>query len=401
MKMHIDNADQQSRIGAAAAAACSHEAYRETAFFSSLDGLRCLSILAVIWVHTGVRVEGLNLTQQGHLGVDLFFVISGFLITTLLMREREQWGRISLKAFYIRRSLRIFPLYYTVVVVYVFVVWMLEPTSPTGRQFFANLPYFLTYTSNWFIPLEGRVIFYFAWSLATEEQFYLLWPTIEKLLRGWGAVWLIIGLLIVRALVGLAASSGWLPDGHLGVRMVLSIHPAILGGVILAHVLHDRRAFETICPVLGARWAAPLSLAGLLAAIEMGLALGWIWALMVFLVGSVVIRESNALGPLLRWRPIAHIGMVSYGMYLLHMLSFNVVKRMLPAIGLDHEWFWFPATLLVAATAATLSYRYYESWFLRLKDRYARAGTRHAARGNPDKSPMASSPSPVRPVDAI
>jgi peptidoglycan/LPS O-acetylase OafA/YrhL len=65
-----------------------HAAYRETGFFASLDGLRCLSILAVIWHHTGTRSEALLLSQQGYLGVHLFFAISGFLITTLLLRER-------------------------------------------------------------------------------------------------------------------------------------------------------------------------------------------------------------------------------------------------------------------------------------------------------------------------
>lgn len=368
-----------------AAAPCSYETYRDAGFFSSLDGLRCLSILAVIWIHTGIRIEGLNLTQQGHLGVDLFFAISGFLITTLLLREREQWGQISLKAFYIRRSLRIFPLYYTVIVLYVIAVWAVGPTTFAGREFFANLPYFLTYTSNWFVHLDGRVIFYFAWSLATEEQFYLVWPVVEKLLRGWRAVGLIIVLLIVRALVGTAVTSGRLPDDHLGVVILLSIHPAILGGVVMAHVLHDRRTFELVRPVLGARWTAPLMLAGLVTAVELALPHGYIWVLMVLLVGSVVIRESNGLGPLLRWRPIAHIGLVSYGIYLMHMLSYNAVKQVLSTIGLEYAWLWFPATVVAATFVATISYRYYESWFLRLKNRFARVRTRHPVSAGPDK----------------
>lgn len=360
-----------------AAAPCSYEIYRDTGFFSSLDGLRCLSILAVIWHHTGIRIEGLHLAQQGYLGVDLFFAISGFLITTLLLREREQWGQISLRAFYIRRSLRIFPLYYTVVVLYVVVVSALESTTSVGRDFFVNLPYFLTYTSNWFVHLDVRVIFYFAWSLATEEQFYLVWSTVEKLLRRWRAVGLIIALLIIRELVSIAVTYGRLPDNDLVVVILLSIHPAILGGVLMAHVLHDRRTFEVVRPVLAARCTAPLMLTGLVATVELGLPQGFIWTLMALLVGSVVIRESNGLGLLLRWRPIAHIGLVSYGMYLMHMLSYNAVKRVLTTMGLEHEWLWFPATVVVVIFAATMSYQYYESWFLRLKNRFARVRTRH------------------------
>ncbi len=381
------------RAGAVAAPG-SYEDYRTRPFFSSLDGLRCLSIIAVIWVHTGIRVEGWTLTGQGHFGVDMFFAISGFLITTLLLRERDRRGGISLKAFYVRRSLRIFPLYYTVIVAYAAAVWLLEPDTPAGRDFFANLPYFVTYTSNWFVPLEGRVIFYFAWSLATEEQFYLVWPAVEKFLPSGRALRVAAVLLLVRLLIGTCVASGWLSDDSLGMRMVMSIHPAILGGVILAHLLHDRRAFSFLRAWLGTVWAAPLVFAGLLAALEAGLRREWIWALMVLLVGSVVIRESNGLSRLLKWRPIAHMGMVSYGMYLLHMLSFNAVKKLFPVTDLGQEWLWFPATVLVAAVGATLSYRYCESWFLRLKDAYVRVEMRRATGTGADSAATVQIPGP-------
>src|SRR6185503_13092808 len=171
-----------------------YQAYRSTKFFGSLDGLRALSILAVIWHHCGwQKVPGeWALAGTGYLGVHLFFVISGFLITTLLLREKEDTGRISLRDFYIRRTLRIFPLYYTVIGLYVVTVFLFEKNPADAREFFGNLPFFLTYTSNWFVQLEGRVIFYFAWSLAAEEQFYLVWPTVEKLL----------GVIAIPAIVG-------------------------------------------------------------------------------------------------------------------------------------------------------------------------------------------------------
>ena len=89
----------------------------ETRHFPALDGLRGLSILAVIW-HHAVDPAGI----WGYFGVSLFFAISGFLITTLLLRERAATGRISLRNFYMRRTLRIFPLYYAVVALYVVVV---------------------------------------------------------------------------------------------------------------------------------------------------------------------------------------------------------------------------------------------------------------------------------------
>lgn len=154
-----------------------HSQYLNTHNFSSLNGLRGLSIVAVVAFHCQCFV-------YGNLGVNLFFVISGFLITTLLLREKLKYSAISLKCFYVRRALRIFPLYFTVVLVYVLVVYLAEGKSRYAQVFWGNLPYFLTYTSNWFVDLNSgpKVIFYFAWSLAAEEQFYSTWPFIEKYL---------------------------------------------------------------------------------------------------------------------------------------------------------------------------------------------------------------------------
>src|SRR5215210_4095717 len=166
-----------------------YDTYRSTRFFASLDGVRCLSILAVIWHHCGWNKapEGWAVLSTGYLGVDLFFVISGFLITTLLLRERQDTGRISLRDFYIRRTLRIFPLYYTVIGLYVLTV------------------------------------FVFGCSLATEEQFYLLWPTIEKALKGMAIPAIIGTVLLVRTIVERTA-----PEAGLWASVILSIHPAIL-----------------------------------------------------------------------------------------------------------------------------------------------------------------------------
>jgi peptidoglycan/LPS O-acetylase OafA/YrhL len=335
-----------------------YDAYRGTRFFASLDGLRCLSVLAVIWHHCGWQDAPWALAHMGYRGVDLFFVISGFLITTLLLREREETGTISLRDFYIRRTLRIFPLYYTVIALYVLTVFLFERHSAPGQAFFGNLPFFLTYTSNWFIQLEGRVIFYFAWSLATEEQFYLVWPALEKL-AGAMTIPLVVGsiLLVRQAVETFAPESLWR-------TIVLSIHPAILGGVLLAHALHDPRGYAIAAKSMGQKWFGPAALAALVAALSLGQR--WmIWASMIALVGAAVAREDHRLG-FLRWRPIAYMGTISYGMYLLHMLCHNVVKRALPGL----ELLWLPATLALTVLVAGLSFRYYESHFLRLKKRF-------------------------------
>src|ERR1700683_2022788 len=106
--------------------------FREVRFFGSLDGLRALSIIGVIWFHSCwatpfyEKLETIPLLRQGEWGVNIFFVISGFLITTLLLRERHRSGTISIRDFYIRRSLRIWPLYYATLGLYVVIELVFE-----------------------------------------------------------------------------------------------------------------------------------------------------------------------------------------------------------------------------------------------------------------------------------
>jgi len=326
--------------------------------FGSLDGLRCLSILAVIWHHTGGRAfPDSILLQHGPYGVSLFFVISGFLITTLLLREKRRTGDIGMKNFIVRRTLRIFPLYYTVLLAYTVLVLALEHSSPEGQGFFSNLKYYATYTSNWFVPLtDGRVIFYFAWSLATEEQFYLVWPWVEKFLRPALAAPLV-------ALV-IAASIYWDVLAFAAVGM----------GVLLAHLLDTPRGHALAWPLLRWRWAAPLLMLALLGVMAWPAAGGVMpLVVMTLLVGATVIREDHWLRPVLAQSIVVKIGQVSYGMYLMHMLAYNVVKKAVSALGGGGMGQWalvFGLTVTVAFGAAFLSYRYYESIFLRMKRGY-------------------------------
>ncbi len=122
--------------------------YRATRFFESLDGLRGISILGVIWFHSWwgtpyyPTLHSLPVLRQGEYGVHIFYVLSGFLITTLLLRERERAGTISLGNFYMRRTLRIWPLYYAVLFLYIFVVWKFEPDPNRARNFYHYIPSF-------------------------------------------------------------------------------------------------------------------------------------------------------------------------------------------------------------------------------------------------------------------
>jgi peptidoglycan/LPS O-acetylase OafA/YrhL len=337
-------------------------AFVSTRIFGSLDGLRCISILAVIWSHGPGQKADWPLLRSGRYGVDLFFAISGFLITSLLMREQEAGGNISLRRFYARRSLRILPLYYAVFLVYLGSV-LLRPRTLEFEQFLNNVKFFLTYTTNWFV--SRTAIFAFTWSLATEEQFYCVWPSAEKLLGKYSPA--AMGAMIAFLF---AMRSDWVHIGGLPRVVASNIAFSICFGVLLAHLLHHPRGYGAAFRWIGFSGApvAAFALAGI--ALSLRASPLVVDICMVLIVAACVVREDHWLRPILTCRPIALIGTVSYGMYLFHGLVYNVLGAI--ATGLARHG--IPAFLLASSLTyfvAALSYRYYESFFLRLKSRFA------------------------------
>lgn len=351
-----------------------HAAFRARAHFPSLDGLRCLSILPVVWHHSTPRpLDGV--LGKGPLGVHLFFAISGFLITTLLLREREQRGKISLPKFYQRRALRIFPLYYLVLAIYALRGWLFLPESPLREHFLRSLPYYATYTGNWFVDygVPHPVVFGFSWSLATEAQFYLVWPPIVALSRGWKVpAAFMLGLFALD----FATESGWLAGlfgrETLAVQVVTSLSAPICLGSLLAMGLHWPASFRWLEPLLGRAASAPLWLAALALAIGLDAPLLLIHVAMVLLAGAVCMREDHALARGLDARVPRFIGEVSYGIYLFHVSVITASKWLLPGAGA-------PLLFVVASAGsvalAALSYRWFEGPFLRLAARMRRGGT--------------------------
>jgi len=347
-----------------------HAAYLGAARFPALDGLRFLSIVPVIWHHsTTGPIAGL--LGKGPVGVDLFFAISGFLITTLMLRERRATGRVAVGAFYGRRALRIFPLYYAVLALYVVRAALLPPADPVRAHFFRSLPFWATYTANWFVDfgVPHPVLFAFGWTLATEEQFYLVWPWIVRASRG-RLFPVVAALLLVAAGQAVAHGlfPGALPPESLSRRVVGSIATPILLGALLAFLLDLPRGFAAAARVLGRRASAPLALAAVVAmlavdtvpilVVQVGLAL---------LVGACVVRPDHGLSWLTDARPVRWIGTVSYGMYLLHVSAITAARRLLP------EGCSVPVVFAVAfagtMVAAAGSYRWLERPFLGLRER--------------------------------
>ena len=352
-------------------------------FFGSLDGLRALSILGVLWTHvwyvSGLeyynRLQHYPVLKMGAFGVDVFFGISGFLITTLLLRERSKNGTISLRDFYLRRSLRIWPLYYATLGIYVLLVIFLQRGTGRDRVFFHFLPGYLTFTYTWFAGWAASgAVFNFAWSLSVEEQFYVVWALVLRILRGLLPTLVMILMIFLRLSVHFNVLQNFILKDSLLWRIAAGISVPICLGAILAQILHSEKGFRILRPILGSKWAAALWLLLLLASLVPRQPFWQMiqWFLVAAVVGSCVIREDNILAPFLRFRPLAYIGLVSYGMYLLNTLVLDVVNPVMNRIGLRHPLLKFPVFVAATVLVAGISYRFFETPFLRLKDRFSK-----------------------------
>lgn len=370
-----------------------HAAFRRVRYFGSLDGLRCLSILAVLWHHSAAGVGWFPASHTGFLGVDMFFVVSGFLIVTLLLRERDREGEIAVIRFYGRRMLRLFPVYYGLLAVLT-MLFVLRPDGQMGGQFFSELPYYLTHTSNWIVVGTFLAI---TWSLAAEEQFYLAWPTVMRYLRVRYELMLLAAVIVLNQMMAWGMFDG-LTGGWLGVTrsdlpiMQATFTPLCLG-VLLAHALHDPRGFRVMARIIGSRYSPIVTLALVvsLASLPGGftpLTRLFVQLAIAAMVASVVIQERHCLSGVLGFKPIARIGVISYGMYLFHMIVLHVVSVLIAKLSLPA---WGPAMFLLT-TAGTIvvaecSYRFYETPFLRLKQRLSRADA------DPANAPVATAAS--------
>lgn len=340
--------------------------FATTKTFGSLDGLRALSILAVLWHHHAENiVPGWTISARGFLGVDLFFTISGFLIVTLLLREQRSTGTLSLRDFYIRRFLRILPPYYLLLLL-VGAIAFLRPDGNTSNDVKRDLPYAIFFTSN-FVAMHSLLAI--TWSLSVEEQFYAVVPAVEKYLSRALPILLPLAYIVVSV-----PAFGIIPPSFPAFFRETTFGPILLGAM-LAHILNYPRSFSLAWRLAGARFAPLIALGILLVSAsyptEEFVGAPRIithWA-MAALLASCVVSETNILTPLLTLWPIKRIGAVSYGIYLYHLIVMHFFVRLLGLGGLTT----FILTALGSWMVAELSYQLFESRFLAWKTRFAPA----------------------------
>ncbi len=346
-------------------------AFMDNNFFGSLNGIRAIAILAVLWHHVewSPFSAPLLLLNHGHLGVDMFFIMSGFLIVTLLLRERDRSGDISLPKFYSRRSLRIFPLYYGILAL-LSVAFIVKSEANNADGFFESLPFLATYTGNW-VELS---FFGVAWSLAAEEQFYLVWPMVEKFMaRTWhlvaGAV-LGIGFVLSMEPLRNIADGSWFH--WISLMWQIAAMPIVLGAVI-AHLLNQEKFFRVIHRYVTYRWSPVLGFLAIVVTASLpsdepseiaGFPRLAVYLTMTYFLLSCVVVEEHSMKRILASKPVARIGIVSYGIYLIHILVVPYIGNLLGLVGQEAlaeiPVVSLVGTLIVSWALAEVSFRLYE-----------------------------------------
>ena len=302
-----------------------------TDFQPHIEGIRGIAVLAVLWFHVGLPVAG-----GGFTGVDIFFVVSGFLITGLLLREHAQTGRIDLGRFYSRRMRRILPaalvtITVTVVLAAVFLAPLQVPSiaqdGAASALSIGNIRFALQST-DYFAETDVSPFRHF-WSLGVEEQFYLIWPGLLIVALGTLRSRLKVGLLMAGLLVASLAFAIWLTDviePWAFYSLPSRIWQLALGGLLAVVLASGRKVPGRLGRPI--RWlATPISWLGLAALaaafviIDPATPYPGIWGLLpAGGAAALLVAGGHGLGTaaLLGWPPLRFVGRISYSLYLWH-----------------------------------------------------------------------------------
>ncbi|MGZ0219058.1 MAG: acyltransferase family protein [Acidimicrobiales bacterium] len=364
-----------------------------TGRIAGLDGLRAMAVLAVLGYH--LRPSAVS---GGFLGVDIFFVISGFLITTLLIREQRTGGRIDLRAFWTRRARRLVPALVTVVATSIVVAWLVDGDLLVGigRQTIGAA----TFSTNWvelgastdYFDATSPLLFNTFWSLAIEEQFYLLWPIVivgfvrARVRAAPAAVFTLVAAGGSAALMSVLSASG-----ASATRVYYGTDTHLFGMMLGASLAF---AFAAPVAILASRrwhrlrlWVGFVGMAAVLALIfGLGHASSFTYhgGIALASVCSVLMVVALPGGPtsftrLLQIRPLVWVGERSYGIYLWHWPVFLIVSELLPAPapGVPPTLLTVLSVLAATAILSEVSYRWIEGPIRR----NGFAGTWHALVG--------------------
>jgi peptidoglycan/LPS O-acetylase OafA/YrhL len=363
-------------------------------YHPELDVLRFLAFALVFSAHSAHPAESLirrgvpravvavveAFSSVGGFGVDIFFVLSAYLITELLLREKAQFGDLNVGSFYVRRMLRIWPLYFAFLFLAAAASRWLRGTPDSWQ---VVLAYSLLCGNWWTIFHEWPSLALSPlWTVSVEEQFYLAWPPVVRRLNKRQM------LIACGFMVGIAVSTQiYLVLRHAEVEHIwcntLARLEAIAGGIAVAVLLDGRSpklagwvrlmlfagGFGAL--LFSAGYLHTIDDPGLIRSIVLGYALVDIGSVMMLIA---ILAETP---PWFARGPLVYLGRISYGLYIFHFLGLILADKFLNHfLGSQAFRGGLPLAFLLTVVFAALSYHFYESRFLRIKERFARIPSR-------------------------
>ena len=340
-------------------------------YLPQLDGLRAFAILLVLLHHSFGNWPALfppsllsRIAQFGWIGVDVFFVLSGFLITRILLQASPSWQ--ALRDFYVKRVLRIWPLYYGLLALTVALYASMHLVYPWRQSvFFVQnfLPYF---------PKPG--FFNQTWSLCVEEHFYLVWPFVMFSVRRQVLPWVLLAVVLVSPLLRLYAIEHGVSDKLLYMSTQFRLDGIALGSLFAVWIgakSFSAKALTRLGIVLGGGcFLITIALLFPLPQTDFGFHSAWIYSFIALsscglLLAAVGAEESSWLVRLLTLRPLRYIGKVSYGLYMIHPFVFSAIHVRI------HHWMGPLFSTLFSFLLAALSWRYVEAPLLGWKRHFS------------------------------
>ena len=340
-------------------------------YYTALDGLRAVAVGIVLLAHAGSPYP-----RSGGVGVDIFFVLSGFLITSILRNEFQSCGRISRKNFYVRRFLRLSPCLIVTTALFSFLFLIKNGDFPTDIVLIS-----LTYTANWARALFNYDLHSMAhcWSLAIEEQYYLIWPFIviflEKASKNNLIKFISLAILALCLALYRAAFVGIFDAARIYFGLDTHMDGLVIGSslsYLVASVKNSDHSYVNTYKFLS--WLlVPVAIIGLMVLMylitwgdpwmgKLGFVMvaGATWLIIL----DLVLSPFSLIKDIVAFPILVYIGKISYGLYLFHFPIYHFINYVYPDLS---GLFRVPMKFFVSFFVAAISYHCIEVKFLRLK----------------------------------
>lgn len=362
-------------------------------YFPNLDGIRFIAAFLVIINHVEQisEVYGIYnwfdnefIKNTGKLGVSLFFVLSGFLITFLLYKEESVTNTISLKWFYVRRILRIWPLYFLIIILGLFVYQYIPGLKLPGFNYSVynnNLGsiilLFIFFMPNIVLINFGPIPFVAqTWSIGAEEQFYLFWPALNKYIKS--KLLLIVTVFFIFFSLSVYFSQTYMQsEKHLFMYRLIEtipIHYMCIGAFFAYVACNDFKIIQLMRSIFFSRLFQLVALLSIICIIVFKIYIPFIQKeYFAFIFGVIIynaaLNDKNIF--LLNNKVLTYLGKISYGLYMYHPVVIVISVVALTYLGLENnKMLVYILALGLSILIAAVSYEFFEKYFFKLKNKF-------------------------------